>query len=437
MADAAEEPLQPDEDRGASLRFPAARSTPKRTEGVFSDDKGSLFSYLTRRGEFEPPIPGPPLAEEEAAAAKGIDERTNRLFQPAWLSVLKKRVVPWKWLRCITLDCCFQRHWTLTRAQWLWLLNVAAFVTHLIYAIRVAALSMQRGKGRTMEATVWRARPAWNASHPADGYMVTLLDNGMPLRVDLLVSGLFIVSTVVHGMLVVLGPFDRWVVLIWRQMDLCFHWWRYLDMVFSFPLMAMLVCVLLPAMREETTLALVWMCMASTPLFLFLIEAWSRPHRNPDRSYDMRRWLGDDAQVEYEGGRPTADELAKMALVRARRTSNYGIRMASAGFALVPFGGAWIVILKTFFTQLHDLRLDSEDGLYARSPGFIPAVVLFTLFAQALYFVPVVWYEWAAPMHFWKADAVYATLTLATKLTIGQLFIENAIKEASVSDAAL
>ena len=63
MADSAKEPLQSDEGKGASLRFPAAKSAASRTEGAFNSDKGSLFSYLTRRDDFEPPIPGPPRAD--------------------------------------------------------------------------------------------------------------------------------------------------------------------------------------------------------------------------------------------------------------------------------------------------------------------------------------------------------------------------------------
>ena len=71
------------------------------------------------RGRYEPPVPSPPATEVEAAKALGIDERTGRDTQPEWLSVLKKRAVPWMWLRCLrslTLNCCFQPRWTLTRA---------------------------------------------------------------------------------------------------------------------------------------------------------------------------------------------------------------------------------------------------------------------------------------------------------------------------------
>ena len=124
-----------------------------------------------------------------------------------------------------------------------------------------------------------------------------------------------------------------------------------------------------------------------------------------------------------------------MALRRARRSANYWVRFLSIGFALVPFGGAWIAMLNTFFTQLHDLRLDPRDDIYARAPGFIPTVVLFTLFAQVLYFFPLVWYQWVAPMHYWKTDAFYTVLTLVTKVVVGQQFIENVIEDASFNDA--
>lgn len=440
MGDSAKEPLRQPE---ASLRFPGVNGggggdgSKASVSGRFDGNDsgvGRLFSYLTRMDSHEPPVPSPPASEVEAAKALGIDERTGRDTQPEWLSVLKKRAVPWMWLRCLTLNCCFQAQWTLTRAQWLWSLHLIGFLVHFLFACMVGAESMKQGKGVAMEATVWRLQPHWNASHPTDGYTASLVDNGMPLRVDLLVGGLFGVSAVVHLIPVAFGPFDRWVFLVWRQLDLCFHWWRYLDMAFSFPLLATLVCAL-AHLREESVIALVWMCMTSTVFFLFVIELWSRPHRNADKTYDMRRWLGDDPPVSIEGERPTPEEQGRISLRRARRAANYSIRMAPLGLAMVPFAGAWIVILNGFFTQLHALRITATDDLYARTPDFVPTVVLLTLFFQILHFFPLVWYEGVAPMHFWKTDALYTLLSLLSKVVIGQMLLEHVVRSASFNDA--
>ena len=65
-------------NKEVSLRFPDGSVGPesKETGGVFdgNDEKTEPFSYLTRRDEYEPPIPEPPQREIEEAARKGIDK---------------------------------------------------------------------------------------------------------------------------------------------------------------------------------------------------------------------------------------------------------------------------------------------------------------------------------------------------------------------------
>jgi len=106
-----------------SLRFPDGAVGPAGgTEGVFdgNDEKSEPFSQLTRRDDYEPPIPEPRQSEIEEAARKGIDKNTGLTTQPKWLSVLKKRQGPWFFVRWACFNCFCNPRWTMTRAQWIW-----------------------------------------------------------------------------------------------------------------------------------------------------------------------------------------------------------------------------------------------------------------------------------------------------------------------------
>ena len=44
---------------------------------------------------------------------------------------------------------------------------------------------------------------------------------------DLLTAGFFLLSALAHLFAVVVGPFDRFIWIYWRQLDLAFFWWRW------------------------------------------------------------------------------------------------------------------------------------------------------------------------------------------------------------------
>lgn len=81
-------------------------------------------------------------------------------------------------------------------------------------------------KGDAMNAAVWRLKPVWNSTS-ASGYTATLVDNHKPIRIDLLTAGFFLLSALAHLFAVVVGPFDRFIWIYWRQLDLAFFWWRW------------------------------------------------------------------------------------------------------------------------------------------------------------------------------------------------------------------
>jgi hypothetical protein len=77
-----------------------------------------------------------------------------------------------------------------------------------------------------MNASVWRLAPKWNST-AADGYTAELVDNQKPIRIDLLSAAFFGLSALAHTFAVLVGPFDRFIWLYWRQLDLAFFWWRW------------------------------------------------------------------------------------------------------------------------------------------------------------------------------------------------------------------
>lgn len=68
----------------------------------------------------------------------------------------------------------------ITRAQWLWFVNVFCLGLHLYYIVDIWLTTLN---GEQFEATVWRTKPVWNAT-AVDGHMAVLMDNMMPIQVS-------------------------------------------------------------------------------------------------------------------------------------------------------------------------------------------------------------------------------------------------------------
>ena len=396
-----------------SLRFPdGSMGSGGKTSGAFDGDvqKMSPFSYLTRQGQGTQ-IPEPPAELIEAAERKGIDNATGLITQPEWLSVLKKRQAPWAWLRWIFCNGFCNPRFTLTRAQWVWFVNVTCLGLQLYFGFTMFDKASQKKAG-AMEVTVWRMKPMWNASE-TDGYTAQLIDNMNPIRFDVILLSVYFLTSLMHFFVVILGPFDRWISVLWRQLDLAFLWWRHLVQMATLPIVGLIVCCI-TNVRDQNTLTsiffLFWVYAAS----FFVTELYSRPHRNVDRTYDMYRWTADEAPVRP--GVPfndlTAEEMCQRVLQRGRRRSNYLKRILPLGLGLVTFITAWTIILDSFFQQLRDLRIDSTDDLYKRIPAWVPAVVLGSLVFMAAQLAPTVWWQWVQPQNYWKTEIFYAIWTL-------------------------
>ena len=423
-------------NKEVSLRFPdgSVKSEDKQIGAAFD---GNQLSYFTRRDGYEAPIPEPSQAEIEEAAAKKIDDSTGFLTQPAWLSVLKKRQGVYFVIRWLLCNCFCNRRWTMTRAQWIWFLNLICFGLHTGYAIVVLNETLHRPD--EFESTVWRLHAVWNAS-ATESHTALLEDNMRPIRLDLVVAGFFLVSGAFHAVIVFLGPFDRYIWVLWRQIDLCFSWHRWVDYAITFPLITMTLCCI-TQLREQNTISAIWLLSLAFVAGLFLTELWSRPCRDEgDKTrFDMSRWTGDKKPIRpgVQMSKLESEEVCQRMVEQATKRRNYVLRMLPLVFAIFPFVTVWVIILNHYSVFLHDTRINDTDDLYKRIPDFVPMAVIGTFLLSILFFVPLLWYQWKAPMYYWKTELWYPVLSAAIKIYLGYILFMNVFRVEGGLEAAL
>ena len=184
--------------------------------------------YEDDRLKDEPDCAGPrppqKLLDDAEALAPKTDPHTGKTPQPYWLSVLEKRTWPLAPIKQVVQCICCIEHVTLTRAQYIWWINFVCAVVHTTFVVLVLREGLP--KGDKMNAPVFRLSSRWNST-AADGWDVSLVDNGMPIRIDFLTASFFGGSALTHLLLCLFGPFDHSIPLLWRNLDLCFMWWRW------------------------------------------------------------------------------------------------------------------------------------------------------------------------------------------------------------------
>jgi hypothetical protein len=439
------EPLQPPA-KEVSLRFPENAKPDVDTGGAFDGNHplSEPLAYVTRGPAcrdgtmgYQSSIPEPPKREIAEAASRGVDPRSGFLAQPVWLSVLKKRQAPWCWLRWLFCNCCCHPYWTLTRGQWIWFLNLLLLVVYgwLTYML----WNETAPKRDQFLTTVFRQKVSYMAAtgNSSTGmYNATLVDNKMPIRVDIVAGGVFLASAIIHLFVVALGPFDLWIKFLWRQLDLCFVYWRWIDYGITFPMTMMVLCCL-TELRDENTLASIWMLCVGCVACFFLTELWSRPTQNVDNTYDMKRWTGDDAEVKPGtlSSYLSAAEFTQRQTQMNRRRVNYMIRTLPIAFGIFPFVALWWIFLNHFYDSRNDLRINPSDGILDRTPQFLQMLVYGTLVLSTLTFLPTLYYQWTPPMNHWKSEITNAILSAIFKIYFGYYVYWHVFTKESLSEA--
>ena len=344
--------------------------------------------------------------------------------QPYWRSVLLYKQRPLWLIRLLTLDCLFaSSRFFLTRAQWIWFANFVCLILHTFMAV----LTFERG-GRNpegMKVSVWRLQQTWDNTTKL-GYNVAVVDNGSPIRLDLLTGAFFTLSAVAHLFAVAVGPWDRWISIYWRQLDLAFVWWRWLEYSVSASVM-MLAIALITGLREANALATIFVLMWVTQLFGLLTELYSRPAKvmisraqvnaqlrasnfdstsigtlsagegvegasseNKVTAWAMYRWQGDLDKYTIGDSATPEQKMLHYRRIGSARLYNYLYRTIPLTIGVFPYVTAWVILLNHFFTQLEDLK-KLEPHIYDLIPEWIPIAVAGTAIVFTLFTFPIAW----------------------------------------------
>lgn len=118
-------------------------------------------------------------------------------------------------LNCYTVE--------LRRDRWLWLAHIVCFCIHTGWAVEV----LRAAAGNDMNVEILRVKPSWQ--FPGQ-YGFTLEAAWFEsIRFDILCFSFFFLSALAHGMWVFLGWNFNLSSMLWRHLDNCLCWWRWLE----------------------------------------------------------------------------------------------------------------------------------------------------------------------------------------------------------------
>ena len=116
-------------------------------------------------------------------------------------------------------------------------------------------------------------------------------------------------------------------------------------------------------LREENTLACLFLLMWCTQMFGLLTELLARPSLDTSGEYGSRGWAND----------PKGNESN-----RSSRFYAYAARMFPHVLGFFPYITCWVVVLNYFIASLEDTRKEDQD-LWEQIPDFVQPAVFGTM----------------------------------------------------------
>jgi hypothetical protein len=383
------------------------------------------------------------------------------------------------------LGLCFG--WRLTAAQWIWVLNLICFAAHTAMVFLTAYFAWwskdldKYGDVDPYDIKIYRITAEWT-NQTNQAYTFKVEENGMPVNVAWATLSFFLISAVFHLFALVAGLFEHTWFWYWRQLDDCFAYWRWIECKLhphpshvrsppapdpqscSFPfspdsasasLMGMLLAISV-GIREQNTLALIFVSFWVTMMLGLMTELYSRPViiadqtnyktpvgrlgfiekpdyvRNPNALHLL-------SQNSWEGERPTRDADGKPVpssnfdFLHAQRVSNYVRRMLPHILGIFPFTAAMVVII--YHLEYAKWRLRTETDL--RMPWFVDALIYGSLMLFSS-FTFVQWiYQYLPPGYYFGTEICYCVLSLVAKMWLGWLMLVNVIMTEGRAEDAL
>ena len=381
----------------------------------------------------------------------------------------------------------------MTAAQWIWWTNLICFVAHTFMVFLTFHMAYWRWDRsmfnhedtQHMIVTIWRVSqiptpymlennmsawsPGWNLTNPRGTGLneMYLHDNGLAVNFASLTAAFFATSAVFHLWALVVGLFERWWFIYWRQMDDAFCWWRWAEYSISASLMAMAISISI-GLREQSILAGIFMLHWSTMAFGFLVEYISvpkymidtTPHWRPVGWYEFQQWKQNKppptpieryrndpralkliSQDQWNMDRPLYDVqntdtiVASEAdlYVRQQREQNYLRRMVPHILGWFPMVAAWVIIVTHLEWARHDLSLVTERTI----PGWVDGAIYGTVIIFWSFTVVQIIFQYLPPGFYWGSELIYCVLSLSAKLYLGFFLLMNVILTDGTVEQAL
>ncbi len=398
-------------------------------------------------------------------------------------SVIKKNASTWPFWLFRWVECgCYRQvrflglniyRMTLSRAYWIWLVNLFCFFAHLtmLYLVATSCNAYRFGTAinsnctsHGMNVPIFRLQANWT-SRAADGYNSGLVTNGMPVNFQVLTAWFFGLSALFHSFPVFFGSFDISINYYWKQIDCAFCPWRWIEYTLSASVM-FLALQLAIGLREQNALALSFVLMAGTMLCGLLTEFVSRPAAREDDGY--RGWVGDPVRSEelkaawakkqsidhlndkvappprynpYYEYTPYQSRRIYMTLYEAKLIQkyqrdyfrNYCRRMAPHALGIFLYVAPWVVFVNHFYTSLSDLRV-RDEALFARVPPWVPIAILGTVLVFSCFTITQIVFQYRSPDDYWRTEVIYCLLSLTAKMYLGLLIYVNVLGYASFEE---
>lgn len=346
-------------------------------------------------------------------------------YDGKWKSVLIAREpAPW-WIRTLTINCCFQgTKFNLTRAQWLWFWNLLFAAAHV--TLGVVFLANVGPDPEKNLVHVWKLARVTNSSREL-GYGVEIVNNGWPVRIDFIVGGIFFVTALSHLFVTLAGPFDNYVRILWRQLDLGVSWWRWMEMSISYSLLVFLLA-LLCGLQEQVLLAVVFLLTWAGYMSVLLTEMYSRPVANADGKFDMMHYTGDARQFKVTN---QGEQLMK----DQQHRDNFKFRTQPTQLAFFLFGGAWTILIASWFQQMDDINERLDLGNITET--WVALCVFLTLGFQILGIFVHIRYQRIPPGRRWEAEAAQYLIHAIPKVVVGSLVFVHILADGTTFSEAL
>ena len=161
---------------------------------------------------------------------------------------------------------------------------------------------------------------------------------------------------------------------------------------------------------------------------VLLTEMYSRPVANADGKFDMMHYTGDARlfKVTNQGEQLMKDQ---------QHRDNFKFRTQPTQLAFFLFGGAWTILIASWFQQMDDINERLDLGNITET--WVALCVFLTLGFQILGIFVHIRYQRIPPGRRWESEAAQYLIHAIPKVVVGSLVFVNILADGTTFSEAL